>query len=68
MTHAEFTKRLQAGLRPPASALRITTIDMHTGGEPLRVFTGGLPEIEGETVLEKRRYLSRALRPHPHRH
>lgn len=31
-------------------------IDMHTGGEPLRVFTSGLPVIEGRTVLEKRRY------------
>ncbi len=29
---------------------------MHTGGEPLRVFISGLPEIKGETVLEKRRY------------
>jgi trans-L-3-hydroxyproline dehydratase len=29
---------------------------MHTGGEPLRVITGGLPPIEGNTVLEKRRY------------
>lgn len=29
---------------------------MHTGGEPLRVITGGLPPIEGRTVLEKRRY------------
>ncbi len=29
---------------------------MHTCGEPLRVFTSGLPEINGETVLEKRRY------------
>jgi trans-L-3-hydroxyproline dehydratase len=29
---------------------------MHTGGEPLRVFTAGLPEIRGDTVLEKRRY------------
>ena len=29
---------------------------MHTGGEPLRVFTSGLPPIEGRTVLEKRRY------------
>ena len=35
---------------------KITTIDMHTGGEPLRVFTSGLPEIKGDTVLEKRRY------------
>jgi len=35
---------------------KITTIDMHTGGEPLRIFTGGIPEIKGETILEKRRY------------
>jgi trans-L-3-hydroxyproline dehydratase len=35
---------------------KITTIEMHTGGEPLRVFTSGLPPIEGRTVLEKRRY------------
>ena len=29
---------------------------MHTGGEPLRVIIDGLPPIEGQTVLEKRRY------------
>ena len=42
--------------RPPAHWTAITTIDMHTGGEPLRVVTGGLPPIPGNTVLEKRRY------------
>jgi len=42
--------------RPPGHWTRITTIDMHTGGEPLRVVVGGLPPIEGPTVLEKRRY------------
>ena len=42
--------------RPPAHWEQITTIDMHTGGEPLRVITSGLPPIEGRTVLEKRRY------------
>jgi trans-L-3-hydroxyproline dehydratase len=42
--------------QPPAHWHRITTIEMHTGGEPLRVFTSGLPPIEGNTVLEKRRY------------
>jgi trans-L-3-hydroxyproline dehydratase len=42
--------------QPPSHWTRITTIDMHTGGEPLRVFTSGLPPIEGRTVLEKRRY------------
>lgn len=42
--------------RPPEHWARITTIDMHTGGEPLRVIVDGLPPIEGNTVLEKRRY------------
>src|SRR6185295_15404053 len=42
--------------RPPEHWTRITTIDMHTGGEPLRVIIDGLPPIEGVTVLEKRRY------------
>jgi trans-L-3-hydroxyproline dehydratase len=42
--------------RPPEHWTRITTIDMHTGGEPLRVIVDGLPAIEGRTVLEKRRY------------
>ena len=42
--------------QPPSHWLKITTIDMHTGGEPLRVIVDGLPAIEGRTVLEKRRY------------
>ena len=40
----------------PDSWQKITTIEMHTGGEPLRVFVSGLPPMEGDTVLEKRRY------------
>ena len=42
-------------LRPPAGALCISTLDMHTGGEPLRSSRTDCP-IEGRTVLEKRRY------------
>jgi proline racemase len=42
--------------QPPAHFGRITAIDMHTGGEPLRVIVEGLPPIEGSNVLEKRRY------------
>ncbi|HEX7335017.1 MAG TPA: proline racemase family protein [Pyrinomonadaceae bacterium] len=42
--------------RPPENWTRITTIDMHAAGEPLRVVIDGLPPIEGRTVLEKRRY------------
>ncbi|MFC2126019.1 proline racemase family protein [Bacteroidota bacterium] len=37
--------------------LSIRTIDMHTGGEPLRVIMEGYPEIMGDTILEKRRYV-----------
>ncbi|UTR12001.1 proline racemase family protein [Evansella sp. LMS18] len=33
-----------------------STIDAHTAGEPLRIITGGLPEIKGETILQKRAY------------
>lgn len=32
----------------------ITTVDYHTGGEPFRIVTGGVPPIEGRTVLERR--------------
>jgi len=37
--------------------LAVTTIDAHTEGEPLRIITGGYPEIQGNTILEKRQYL-----------
>lgn len=40
---------------------RITTIDAHTAGEPLRIVTGGIPEIPGETILDKRRYAQQHL-------
>ncbi|WP_066291804.1 proline racemase family protein [Bacillus sp. FJAT-29937] len=33
-----------------------TTVDLHVAGEPLRVITGGFPEIKGETQLERRAY------------
>lgn len=42
--------------KPAPHWTRISTIDMHSGGEPLRVVVSGLPLIEGSTVLEKRRY------------
>jgi len=40
----------------PENGLVIKTIDLHTGGEPLRVFTHGLPDIKGHTILGKRRF------------
>lgn len=43
--------------RPPEGMHVITAIDMHAAGEPLRIITGGLPELPGVTILERRRYL-----------
>lgn len=40
---------------PPTDWPRIETVESHTGGEPLRVIVDGFPEIEGDTILEKRR-------------
>ncbi len=34
----------------------IETIDYHTGGEPFRIVTRGVPPLEGGTVLERRRW------------
>ncbi len=41
---------------PPKDWLQIKTVDMHTGGEPLRVIVSGFPELQGNSVLEYRRY------------
>ena len=41
----------------PGSWLKIKTIEMHTGGEPLRVIIEGLPELKGNSVLEYRRFM-----------
>jgi proline racemase len=34
----------------------IETVDYHTAGEPFRIVTGGVPGLEGRTVLERRRW------------
>lgn len=57
------------------AVLQIKTIDMHTGGEPLRVIVSGFPELKGNNVLEYRRdikenydYLRTALMFEPRGH
>jgi len=35
----------------------LTVIDMHTGGEPVRIVTGGCPPIPKGTILEKRAWV-----------
>jgi len=42
--------------QPPADWRRVTTLDAHAAGEPLRIVTGGIDPIPGKTILEKRRY------------
>jgi proline racemase len=39
----------------------IATTDYHTGGEPFRIVTGGVPELEGRTVPERRRWAAANL-------
>ena len=36
----------------PDNWFDIETIELHTGGEPLRVFTKGLPKIKGNTIKQ----------------
>ena len=39
----------------------LKVIDMHTGGEPLRIVTSGYPELPKGTILEKRAYVRDSL-------
>jgi len=41
--------------------IKITTVEMHTAGEPVRIITSGYPEIKGDTILAKRRYVKENL-------
>jgi len=59
----------------PEGARVITTLDTHAAGEPLRIVTGGYPDLPGATILERRRYalehhddLRRALMWEPRGH
>lgn len=54
---------LQASLgwKPPLDWQQITTLDAHTGGEPLRIVIAGYPEIKGENVLQRRAFAREQL-------
>ncbi len=74
---AEFYSKLKQmqNWMPPETWNVITAIDAHTGGEPLRIITSGLPELKGKTVLERRKdmktnydYLRTALMWEPRGH
>jgi proline racemase len=46
---------------PPPDQEKITTIDLHTAGEPFRVIVSGAPEIPGDTILARRRWAQEHL-------
>lgn len=55
--------------------VELTYTDMHTAGEPVRIVTGGYPELLGATILDKRReardhydHLRRAMMFEPRGH
>lgn len=52
MESAAHVEQLNFGKR------RFQLIDMHTGGEPLRVIISGMPHLPGRTILEKRSELA----------
>ncbi|AIC20752.1 hypothetical protein EY04_18130 [Pseudomonas chlororaphis] len=35
----------------------ISTVEVHTGGEPFRIVTSGLPSMQGKTIIERRTWL-----------
>ena len=39
-------------------AMRVSTVDYHTAGEPFRIVLAGVPDIEGASVLERREVAS----------
>jgi proline racemase len=41
--------------------VRVEAVDYHTAGEPFRIVTGGVPPLEGSTILEKRRFAAERL-------
>jgi len=47
--------------QPPSDWIKITTLDVHAAGEPLRIITGGIPPLPGNTILEKRRYAQKNI-------
>lgn len=42
-----------------SSIRTIHTVDVHTGGEPLRIVISGLPQVPGKTILEQRAHWRR---------
>ena len=52
----EFLFRTSEVGSRPERAPGSRAVDYHTAGEPFRIVTGGVPPLEGATILEKRRF------------
>ena len=52
----KFSNKLRE-FSAPNNWQKITTIDTHTAGEPLRIVTCGVPELQGDTILKKQQYM-----------
>ena len=52
---ATFPTIAPVKLQAPAGWTCVTTVEMHTGGEPLRIPVSGMPVMAGSTILERRR-------------
>lgn len=50
-----MNQNLFANWEVPASWHKMTTLECHTGGEPLRIITSGFPILKGQTILEMRK-------------
>jgi trans-L-3-hydroxyproline dehydratase len=43
--------------RPPRHWQKVSTLDYHTEGEPLRIILAGLPDLKGDMILARRHYM-----------
>ena len=58
---ARASARVSSEMSTPRGTLVVRTTDYHTGGEPFRIVTDGVPALEGTTILERRRFAAENL-------
>jgi proline racemase len=55
-TPAQLPAPIGAAMAADPEYPPLEVLDMHTGGEPVRIVRGGYPNVVGATILDKRRY------------
>ncbi|KAG9344806.1 hypothetical protein JZ751_010493, partial [Albula glossodonta] len=61
LIHSSYMVVMDVKRLPPHEGPVLSVVDMHTGGEPLRIILSGYPEVVGDTVLAKRRFVKENL-------